>query len=152
MKTIKEQDEPTAYAKSLRADREAAQAAEQAAPPTSYFTGLRDGEARRFGVRRFSTPQEAYSAMHHDGEVVMVAMSNVEHAVLCAVAEAAKEIDRLSCNCPCMSLQAQNEFARCREAEAYKIELAGMVIKIREVARAALAALAAVRDGKAVGS
>lgn len=50
-----------------------------------------------------------------------------------------REIDRLTCNCPCMSLQAQHEFERCKEAESYKIALAGVVIDIRTQARGAIA-------------
>ncbi len=47
-------------------------------------------------------------------------------------------IDKLTCNCPCMSLQAQKDFERCPEAAAYKSELAGVIIKIRDQARAAI--------------
>jgi len=48
-------------------------------------------------------------------------------------------IDKLTCNAPCMSLQANHEFDRNKAAEAYKIELAKLIINIREQARAALA-------------
>mgnify|MGYP001558746056 CR=1 FL=1 len=53
--------------------------------------------------------------------------------------EALVAIDKLSCNCPCMSLEAQKQFERCGEADRYKAELAGVIIAMREAARAALA-------------
>ncbi len=58
-------------------------------------------------------------------------------AAPCLVA-ALEAVDKLSCNCPCMSLEAQRQFERCGEADKYKAELAGVIIAMREAARAAL--------------
>ena len=44
----------------------------------------------------------------------------------------------LAHNTPCMSRQAQEEFARCKEADAYRVELCGVVMQIREALKEAL--------------
>jgi hypothetical protein len=48
--------------------------------------------------------------------------------------EAMKQIDRLTRNAPCMSVEAQKQFRNNPEAEAYRVELAKMLIAIRELA------------------
>lgn len=47
-------------------------------------------------------------------------------------------IDKLTCNCPCMSLQAQHEFDRSPAAEAFRVSMAGLILEIRAQARAAI--------------
>ncbi len=49
-----------------------------------------------------------------------------------------REIDKMTCSCPCMSRQAQQEFERCKEADGYKAQLAGVIIEIREKSRLAI--------------
>ncbi len=44
-------------------------------------------------------------------------------------------IDKLTRNCPCMSLQAQHEFERNAESEAYRVSLNQLILAIREQAR-----------------
>ncbi len=56
-----------------------------------------------------------------------------------ALLVALQAIDKLSCNGPCMSLQAEHEFARCPDAQSYKIALCHLVLEMREQARQAIA-------------
>lgn len=53
--------------------------------------------------------------------------------------EELKAIDHATRNCPCMSLQAEHEFARCQDANGYRTALAGVVLAIRSKAVAAIA-------------
>ncbi len=56
-----------------------------------------------------------------------------------ALLVALQAIDKLSCNGPCMSLQAEHEFARSSDAHAYKLALCGLVLEMRQQARNAIA-------------
>ncbi len=58
------------------------------------------------------------------------------HAEVKAILQA---IDKLTCNCPCMSLQAQKDFDDCHDANEYRVALAGVIIEIRNQARVAIA-------------
>lgn len=60
--------------------------------------------------------------------------------------ETCKAIDKLTCNCPCMSLQAEHEFGRSPDADAYRTSLAAIVLEIRKLARDA--AVLAAGGGK----
>ena len=53
--------------------------------------------------------------------------------------EGLEAINKLSCNCACMSKEAERQFERNEEANKYRVELAGVIIAMREAARAALA-------------
>lgn len=53
--------------------------------------------------------------------------------------EAFTAIDKLTCNCPLMSLEAQRQFEQNEEAKLYRIELAKVIIEIRGFARDAIA-------------
>lgn len=66
------------------------------------------------------------------------AQTETLHADAAVIAQHAiklKEIDRLTCNCPCMSVEAQQQFERNKDANAYKCELAGVILKIRAISR-----------------
>ena len=55
------------------------------------------------------------------------------------VREILKEIDRLSCNAPCMSREVQAHFERNPAADSYRVELNTLILAMREQARKALA-------------
>ena len=67
------------------------------------------------------------------------ASGEVEELRVKPLIAALQAIDKLTCNCPCMSLQAQKDFDNHPEAMAYKVELAKVILEIRSMARASLA-------------
>ena len=105
-------------------------------------TTLTDAEQQ---LKRKIVAGETPICMHMLGQGLVNSLSNIIraqtetlHADAAVIAQHAiklKEIDRLTCNCPCMSVEAQQQFERNKDANAYKCELAGVILKIRAISR-----------------
>ncbi len=108
--------------------------------PWRYHIGR--GSKLRFHVQTeggFQIASTPSAEAFHEANANLIAQAPDLLAQRNALLEALQAIDKLSCNCPLMSLQVQHEFEQSNELDSYRVELAKLILEMRQQARNAIA-------------